>query len=422
MSARLPDEHLSTTARAILTEFADSFPESAHFRGGRKLRKGNWDRVFPRMKIDVETKEAFLDAVDELERRGLVSVKWQRFREGSEVDALYLEDAERLFELVGRASPETVREEMLAVLRGESWSGVSGSEIGGAVRDHLSVALEERHPIAARDADELRYLARLFSIGVDEARFTPIRALSVRVFGNSKRLEDLLPLADRLSRGACGAAVSRELGLARAYPEASLALRGAIVFRDGGERRRWVCDAEAVTLPAQTIERITALEFSRPSSAVLSVENKETFYSLVERLSVRLSIRPGALPPEICAVTYGGGHPHPAYINLLALCAAGGATLYHFGDLDPDGLLILSELETALETPVHPCLMNTEIYEAYLPYSYDPPPSRLELLAASHARLPAALRPLAEMILVHRKGVEQEVITVEGQGFDLTRG
>ncbi len=417
MSASRPDEHLSITARAILTEFADSFPESAHFRGGRKLRKGNWERVFPRMKIDVETKELFLDAVVELERRGLVSVKWQRFREGSEVDALYLEDAERLFELVGRASPETVREEMLAVLHDESWSAASRSEIGAAIRDHLTAALEERHPVAARDAGELRDLARLFSIGADEAGLTPIRALSVRVFGDSKRLEDLLPLADRLSRGACGVAVSGELGLARAYPEASLALRGAVVFGDGGERRRWECVAEAVTLPAQTIERIAALEYSRSSPAVLSVENKETFFSLVARLGVR----PGALPPEICALTYGGGHPHPAYINLLALCAAGGATLYHFGDLDPDGLLILSELETALRTPVHPWRMDAATYEAYLPFGYDPPPSRLELLAASRERLPVALHPLAELILARRKGVEQEVITVEGPGFDLTR-
>lgn len=402
-------EHLSTTARAILVEFADSFPESAHFRGGRKLRKGGWERVFPGLDADVETKEAFLDAVDELVAMGLVSVRWRRFREGSEVEALYLEDADRLFSLVGRASPEEVREQMLAVLRGEAWA-VSPDpalrDVHEAVRTHLAAALKERHPLPLSGPEELRSLARLFTVSAAQARLVPLRALSVRLYRDSKRLERLLPVADRLTRRAAGVAISAELGLARSYPEASLALRGTLVFA-ASQPRRWECAAHAVTLPAATVDEIRAVEFASPAPAVLSVENKETFHTLAERL------RAGALPPRFEAVAYCGGHPHAVYTSLLSRCAAAGAGLHHFGDLDPDGLLILAELDRALEADVHPFLMDVPTYRTYFPHGYEPPPARLELLAASKESLPAAIQPLAAEILNHGTGVEQEVIAVD---------
>ncbi|TVQ17488.1 MAG: DUF2399 domain-containing protein [Spirochaetaceae bacterium] len=399
------EPYLSTTARAILTEFAESFPESAHYRGGRKLRKGEWQRVFPRLDTDVEEKERFLDAVEELESLGVVSVKWVRHRVRTDVDALYLEDAERLFALIGRTSPEENRAQMLDVLCGDAWSAPVDAELRGlfaAVRTHATAALEERHPLPVSAPADLRDLARLSAVTPHDARLVPLRALSVRLFGNSKRLEELLPVADRLTQRAAGVALSAELGLARAYPDASIALNGRILF-DGDQRRAWTCDAEILTLPAVTIDRIRAVEFGSPTPALLSVENKETFYSLAERL------QSGMLPP-FDAVAYCGGHPHAAYAKLLSRCAEAGADISHFGDLDPDGLMIVAELARMLDSPVHPFLMDVATYRAYLPYAYDPPPSRIDLLSASVASLPPALRPLAAEIVAHRKGVEQEVI------------
>ncbi len=399
--------YLSTTARAILTEFADSFPESAHYRGGRKLRKGEWQRVFPGLDTDVEEKERFLDAVDELEALGLVSVKWVRHRIGTDVDALYLEDPERVFALTDRVSPEENRTQMLALLGGDAWSAPVDAELRdlfAAVRVHATAALEERHPLPVSAPEDLRDLARLFAVSPEEVRRVQLRALSVRLFSNSKRLEELLPIADRLTQRAAGVSLSGELGLARAYPDASIALNGTIVF-DGDRRRVWTCAADVVTLAAVTIDRIASIAFASVAPAVLSVENKETFYTLTGRL------QSGAMP-RFDAVAYCGGHPHAAYAKLLSRCVDAGAEVHHFGDLDPDGLLILGELDRALGSPVHPFLMDVATYRAYLPYAYDPPVSRIDLLSASSASLPVALRPLAAEIVARRKGVEQEVIDI----------
>ena len=397
---------LSTTARAILTEFADAFPQSAHYRGGRKLRKAGWERVFPETERDVEAKEAFLDAVDELCRLGVISVKWRRYRDGTEVEALYLEDADRLYELADRPSPEHTRSEMLEVLESDAWAG----DTIDAVRDHLRALLEARHPVPAETAAELRDLARLLRVSPQEARATPVRALSIRLFGESKRLEALLPLADQLTRRVLGFSFSAETGLSRSYPEVSLALTGTLVVRDADREPRWCCTGEVVTLPAETVARIERVELDRKAgterAAVLSVENKESFHVLAARL------RAGTLPASIRAVTYGGGHPHRSYIHLLELLGVANAELIHFGDLDPDGLLIFRELHDELSAPLQPLLMDVATYRRYLDYGYDPPAPRFDLLAATMSRLPESIQPLATELLSRRRGVEQEVIEI----------
>jgi hypothetical protein len=242
-----------------------------------------------------------------------------------------------------------------------------------------------------------------------EARGRPIRALGVRLFADSKRLERLLPLADRLAREATGEGFAEERGLARSYPEVSIALRGELVI-GREERRVWRCEAEAVTLPAATVASIAAIGFDEADggSAVLSVENKETFHALADRLG------DGSLDPRFRAIVYGGGHPHRAMIDLLTRCADGGAALYHFGDLDPDGLLILAELASGVQRPVHPYLMDVTTYRRYRGYGYRPPASRIERLRAATDRLPEALRELARVIVAEGIGVEQEVIEVPG--------
>lgn len=402
---------LSSTARAVLTEFADSFPASAHYRGGRRLRKGDWERVFPDTAHDVEAKEAFLAAVDELVALGVVSVKWTRFRDGSEVDALYLEDPKRLFELVGRPSPDAVRDSMLEVLCSQAWTDTDGlsravGERVAAVREWLQATLEARHPAPVADARELADLAALLRIEPETARRFPIRALSVRLYNDSKRLERLLPLADRVTRSVLGVAHSEQVGLARSYPDVSLALRGTLVLSGP---REWTCRGEVVTLPAATVDAVAAVRVeSSPvgEPGVLSVENKETFYVLSSLL------REANRLESIAALTYCGGHPHASYLALLKRFCAAGITLYHFGDLDPDGILIFAELQSGLGCDLHTYLMDVATLRSHLSFGFEPPESRLALLRSSLAALPPRISALAAEVLAHRRGVEQEVIDV----------
>jgi hypothetical protein len=367
---------ISQLARAILEEFAESFPESAHYRGGRRLRKAGWEAVFPQIVHDVEAKEEFLESVEELSALGVIEVKWQRFRPGTEVEALYLKDPDKLFALLGRTTPDETREQMLAVLGAPPWSADSRAtpvdELLESVRDHLRALFEARHPTPVSSPRELADLGMLLRVSREQAERVPVRALSVHLFRDSKRLEQLLRTADAVVQKVSGESFSESRGLKRSFPEVSLALLGTI------------------RLDRATID-----------------SHGEIFFVLARHLRER------NLPSRFAAVTYCGGYPHEAYAHLLRELARAGARLSHFGDLDADGLLILHETERMVGEPVAPFGMTGALYRRFLPYGYALSDSRLDRLRAARDGLSPASRELADSILEHRKGVEQEVIGLE---------
>jgi len=398
---------MTQLARRILEVFAESYPTSAHYQGGRKLRKAGWEGVFPRIASDVEEKSDFLDAVEELVTAGILSARWKRFREGDELEALYLENPDALFEALGIPSPEAIARAMIAVLDGPAWSNQPLADLAAYLRPRLQAG----HPVAIRDARELEDLARLFSLSPEEAAASPLRALSARLYADTKRLEQLLRIADRLARAIGSRAVSKRLGLARSYPEAGLALWGRIVFEGGAAA--WECRGEILSLPLSTVKRIRSVQFAAPgestdalpkSPTVLSIENKETFHVLAGREG-----HP-SFPGGLAALVYTAGHPNEAVVALLRRCIEAGARLLHYGDLDPDGILILQEIEEATGTAVTPWLMTVALHRRYFRFGYRLDRTQVARLVRAQKHSSGDLHDLAAAIADTGIGVEQEVI------------
>lgn len=405
---------LDATAREILNAFAEAYPTSAHYRGGRKLRLSGWSRRLPEIEEDVEEKEAFLRSVEELVSDGLLSVKWRRFRVGEEVEALYLEDPGRLYALFGAKAPWHRRDELLAVLRQPPWT----ERALAPLRERLEALLEAHHPVPVEEATELRELGRLFLLTPEETVGLPIRALSVRLFGDSKRLERLLPTADKLFFDVAGERLSERLGLSRSYPEVTFALFGSL--RMGQDP--WELSGYPLTLPLQSVERVSDAVLRRPQATgapwVLSVENKESFYAVCEAARAAWATAGQAAPPS--AVLYTAGHPGEAVRRLLGAVSEGASVILHFGDIDPDGLLILQELAEGTGLRIHPFSMDEETFRRYLRFGRALGQSSLSRL--EQVRLDE-LRGVAALIGESGTGVEQEVIPVSfGGGSGETVG
>lgn len=422
---------MTQLATSILDQFVESFPNSAHYRGGRKLRLSGWSNRIAGIDRDVEQKEAFLEAVEELIELGLVSVKWTRFREGTEIEAIYLEDPEAAYRALGKLSPDSIRQEMLDALDSPEWEIVRTSindtrgEQARSIHEWLRAELEARHPVALPDASAVSDLARVLTASTQLIETLPLRALSVRLFSNSKRLEALIESADRICMKAIGTRLSETLGLARSYPEATFALCGSISFA-GSHQRTWSLEGEPITFPAETVSAIHAIEIDSNAGPcgprdrfhrILSVENKETFYAFATRLR---RVRAEAIPKRFgwSGIVYCAGHPSGVIIELLRKLLDSRATLDHFGDLDPDGLLILTELARALDCDVHPVCMNPVVYRRYLEYGYPLSKVAVARLDSGRRRLPVSLGALSDEIIANRIGVEQEVIDPdETDGF-----
>ena len=124
-------------------------------------------------------------------------------------------------------------------------------------------------------------------------------------------------------------------------------------------------------------------------------------------LAKRLS--PG-LPPGIVGIVYTAGHPNDAVKTFLRFCVEAGARIFHYGDLDPDGLLIAQEIAAILAVAVAPWNMSVELHRRYAAYGYAldrTQTARLSLVAES---APRELRELAKEIGRTGIGVEQEII------------
>jgi hypothetical protein len=185
---------LSPEIRRILEAFAAAYPLSAHYRNGRRLRLPGLAELFPSMERDVETREAVLSALDELTRNGIASVRWKRFREGNEPEAVYLEDPGKLYELLGIPSPNTVKDGMLGLLderdQGAS-AGAKGTAAGSEAlegvedaedadlrsarfRDALRAYLEADLPPPCGSVDELPDILILFRLPGERRRPIPL--------------------------------------------------------------------------------------------------------------------------------------------------------------------------------------------------------------------------------------------------------
>ncbi|MCP4134837.1 MAG: DUF2399 domain-containing protein [bacterium] len=380
----------SSMEKKILSVFADFFPSSAHYRGGQKLRKARWESIFPAIDSSVEVKESFLAAVDSLVTVGVLSVKWVRFREHDKVLALFLEDPVKLYLLLQEPYPHDVRLNELEILR----SYKPANDIAKKTTVFLADKLEKMEPVSLSGSEHLKELLTCVSLSPAETIHCTMRALSVRLFNDSKRLESILPGFDKITSAAAGVALSDFLGLDRSFPETAIFGSMEIIFKDG---RRWPCKNSMITLPLETAKQIDRIVWPSPDSKILSVENKENFYSLSSSLT------------GFDGFVFCGGHLNSADRIFFECLEKGEGKFFHFGDLDPDGLIIFQEIDELLKGRLAPFFMNVETYEKYRVHGYELSPGamkRLELVKSEK------VSGVADAVREWGKGVEQEVVDV----------
>lgn len=391
--------------KAILEAFAARYPASAQRRGGRPVRISNWVEALPRAFASGADRLSFLDAMERLAGEGILALQWKKRRVGDELAAAILADPRALFRRLDRPIPddlaaglsETARELAAAALaRGDR----DAAELFRFVAEKAD-ALTNR--LSVRD---LADAAVLFSFDRDEADRLPIRALSIRLYRDSKRLETLTallrPLIARSEReveeGRDGAA--RALP-ERAYPEVTLAGMVELAFKDG---TAWPLGGKSISLSLPAAEQLCGIRRSVEDGEgtgipqALSIENKETFHAFVRH--------PMGFDFQLCT----GGRPNRAVRAVLRVLAASGFRVFHAGDLDADGISILAE--AAALCGALPFGMDAATFDRYLPHARDLDSSLVSRLSSIP---PAALelkgiRELMERIRETGKGVEQETI------------
>ena len=371
--------------KIILEVFAKRFPKSPQRHGGRKIRIADWEKIIPEIQNCAEDKISFLDALEKLESRNVISVKWSRFRRGDEIEAVYLENATVLFELLSEDHPDVILSRILNPVRGKR--GYSGTSL--RIIAYCEKMMNEKTDLPFGDPLVLQDILSLIDQLEQCGLHLPLRALSVKLFSNSKRIEQLLPHLTALCKSIGGESAVESLK--RSFPECMIKGNLVIEFSDG---RIWRLCGEAVSFSLESAQKIIKITGSEPAmKKMVSIENKETFYHIDN-------------PDLFCGYIFCHGHINDTVKSIVLTAHNSGNEMYHFGDMDPDGILIYNEINALCNGMLLPYCMDTALYEKYLAFGYDLNPVQLSRMPAAAAHLDSLITSINH----YKKGVEQEII------------
>jgi len=301
-------------------------------------------------------------ALERLAREGVVVMHWRQWEEGNWLATVDMrpEGVSTLYRLLTRTPRATQEDALRILLRTHTplpgWHAAFLAWAISQIRSHRAAPPLDREDLTT-SADLLRALAGIASLDVP----TLERTLSVRLFGNSKRLNalrgGLLRVLrhhdpDALLYGDDDDALLRAHQLDRAPEYVPLAGSLSLNLPASAALLTLAPFWPSVALPAPLLRMAQVAELG--ARIVITVENLTSFSELC---AVR--------PPNVLAL-YTGGFASPTVIHLVrAITRANPSVfLWHWGDLDVGGLRILSHLRANVGA-VGALAMDAETFDAY---------------------------------------------------------
>lgn len=351
-------EHLPNLACTILHTLLDR-----HEQPDRQtvVRVRLSEQMYPVyfLATDAAPRQTTNAALQQLADQNVLRLHWQKWEQGNWLTAVDLlpEQAPTVYCLLER-TPRSHQEMafhtlLTAQMPQADWHAAFLAWAAQQLAQHRAVApltLDDPH----WNADVLLALAAIAQLDGP----TSERTLSVRLFANSKRLADLRSAVVTVLRRFDPQAAQfgdNDRALLNAHllqriPEYVPMAGPLILTSTNADTQTWQLDlrgmAQGLALPSDVLQ--TCQVHTCSAQAVVTVENATSFHEL---LLVR--------PPMVLAL-FSGGFASPAALALLRTVRAAqpGSIMYHWGDLDPDGLRILAHLRNSLGE-VRPLAMDS---------------------------------------------------------------
>jgi hypothetical protein len=205
--------------------------------------------------------------------------------------------------------------------------------------------------------------------------------------------------------------------LERSYPETMIS--GKIIIEYRNNKIPLInSGGHILGFPLENTKEISTIRPISENSekTVLTIENKETFYALgsPQKQNVSLQKRSDEYTKfsHFDCFLYVGGYSNRAADTLVKVLAASGFSFYHAGDLDPDGILILQNIQDIAEKPVTPVRMDAGTFDKYKAWARTLTKPMLRQIGKIREKTRAIpeLAGLLQRIEETGLGVEQEIV------------
>ena len=359
----------------------------------------------------------FNGEMEALERRGWVELDWERFGRGHSLTRIALADSAlaEIYEALGRVSRKQLYREAAAFL--EKLNQEAPAALDPLCRE-LAARLQALQPLPPPLKAERPLLFRELLRGL-QALFEPResdlarRVLSVRLYGDSKRWEQLEKGILQLARSFClppaeaaldDTALLAERGIID-HPSHIL-LSGPLLFTTPRGPVDLAAFYPDLGLPVEMVRDLVIT--ASAAAAVITIENKTSFYQY---------LREG--PPEHLAIYLGGYHNRGRRLLLEKLGRyfkekGRAVPFYHWGDLDLGGFQIWRHLKEKTGLPFTPFLMDLSTYRKCLHRGRPLGKAYLDKLAALLDDPEyKVFHPLIALMLEKKVRVEQEAVPLK---------
>ncbi|MCL2139842.1 MAG: DUF2399 domain-containing protein [Treponema sp.] len=369
-----------------------------------------------------DEKESYLEAAEALQQKGVAILTWEKGKKGEALRTIRCENFKRLFREAGKPYPQAEVDKIKTMLgeraqaMKESLAARDGkhgqAEKVIAFLEFLSRNFSLKEIGQGLDPQTMEDLATLFEFACDTAQLEKIttRALSILLYQDSKRLETLPALySPLLSRVQKAVPVPDISFLARSYPETMISGKIIFEYKDAAPP---LVNARGLilNLPFESAETFGEVKLltDKQEKTVLTIENKETFYALGSPQKFNAS---DAISRYDCFL-YTGGYPNRAAAALIKILAASGFSFYHAGDLDPDGVLIMQNVQDIAERPVAPVRMDAAAFNQYRAWGRQLTPAMLRqaVKIRQDTRAIPGIAGLLHCIEETGIGIEQEIV------------
>ena len=378
------------------------------------------NRIFPEFETATpDQKEAFLEAAASLEKRGIFKLRWLKQRRKQAIRDLECINMDALFRLSGKPFPKAIAKQIK-----ETAEAIDTNDYAPCCRELLDfIAKNVTLTVIELGIDKKGYrdFAKLIKILYDNSNaphsptfpgspytapnsITP-RALSVMLYNDAKRLDVIVKLFSRILNRARvkGIFIPDFSFLSRPFPETLISGKIAIHF---AESKTPLANATGsiIGLPFETVKKVKHISVMKngkktETPSVLTIENKETFYALANT------------DTHTC-VLYTGGYPSRAVTALMQILLVSGFDFFHAGDVDPDGILILQELQKCIKKTIVPVCMDPATFHKYRKHGRKLKKSIIDnlRLISDEIRSIEGIQDLISLIESTSLGIEQEFI------------
>lgn len=376
----LTHNNLTNWQKKVLNSLLDRYEGSKSYEGTNKVTQNftvDPVRIFPTYRDNgesVEKVDRFVEEMGDLASKGLVSLSWAN-GEILKIEA-NREHFSSYYELLGRKTKNQIREEERSFFAGWQEKADPSTALFRLCAQQIDRIDAGRKPLYT--IEEAEPILRALQFIENNQSDILERELSIAVYGDTKLFEQKYRarvcriLKEFKSDNAEDSCLEdpREKEIAflerhRIYANPGYVYvsgNAVVIFRDG--RRMELCAGVPAALSDEAVQRVKTVELQ--SRIVMTVENLTSFNRLRN--------------DKVFFLYLAGYHNtlKKKFLSLLSRCGSDGREgslsamsmrWLHFGDIDPDGFLILEHLRRETGLPFEPFRMGIPELKRYGQYT-----------------------------------------------------